>query len=181
MYVLGNAAHGWLTLPSGVQIDFAPIERPMVRAARREVRAFIAANPDMPTEELADETSDIFSGSLIRQGIRGWKGLGNADGKLLGQPTSDLITEFLADPVLFDQADAAYVLPWAQTAREKNVSSPSRNGISTGATRAKTTAISAAPVKAGAVRNAPIAKKNRKQMRVKSSGTSSRGSGAKSG
>jgi hypothetical protein len=173
VYVVGQGAKGFTKLPCGVQIDFAPIDRPMVRAARRAVRKFIAAHPDMDGDELADETGDIFSSTLMRLGIRGWKGLGDAKGKLMGQPTPERIEEVLADPVLFDQIDAAYVVPWARAAKEKNGSSPSRNGTSTGATQGKTIAGSAAAEKTGGAKNAPTSKKNHKPTRAKSSGTAS--------
>lgn len=175
-YLLGKAAHGWLTLPCGVQIDVAAIDRPMVRAARRAVRKFIADNQDMPADELADETADLFSATLIRLGLRGWKGLGDVAGKPIGKPTTETVDAFLADPLLFDQADAAYVLPWAEGTQEKNGSSPSPNGISTGATRAKTIAGSPArrPKGSGA-KNVRTARKSPKPTRAKASGTSSAG------
>lgn len=171
VYVIGQGAKGFTKLPCGVEIDFAPIDRSMVRAARRAVRKFIAKHPDLDDEELADETGDLFSGTLIRLGIRGWKGLGDTKGKLLGQPTPERIEEVLADPVLFDQIDAAYVVPWAKAAKEKNGSSPSPSGTSTGATRGKIIAGSAAAENRTAAKRAPTSKKNPKQTRAKSSGT----------
>lgn len=171
VYVVGQGAKGFTKLPCGVEIDFAPIDRPMVRAARRAVRKFIAKHPDLDAEELADESGDIFSGTLIRLGIRGWKGLGDTKGKPLGPPTPERIEDVLADPVLFDQIDAAYVVPWAKAAKEKNGLSPSPNGTSTGATQEKTIAGSAAAAKTGGAKSAPTSKKSRKPTQGKSSGT----------
>lgn len=172
VYSLMQAAHGWLTLPCGIALDMAPIDRTMVRAARRAVRRFHADHADMDADERGDEAADLFSATLIGLGLRGWRGLGDADGKVMGPPTPESIAAFLADPVLFDQADAAYVIPWARTAQEKNASSPLPNGISAGATAGKIIAGSVAAAKDKGATSAPIASKSRKRTRAKASGTS---------
>lgn len=172
-YSIGGNAPNWLRLPCGVEIAMAPIDRAMVRAARRAVRRFNDAHADMDADERSDEAADLFSTTLMRLGLRDWRGLGDADGKPMGPPTPERIDAALADAVLFDQIDAAYIVPWARAAQEKNASSPLPNGISAGATRGKIIAGSAAAAKKGGATSAPIANMSRKRTRAKASGTSS--------
>ena len=117
----------WHELMPGVRVRFRPIGRLALRRAREAMRTVIAEQG----VEARQDAGDAFSDTLIREGIVEWEGIGDAEGQVL-PVTPDTITAFLADPRLFEEADAAYVLPWLARDAEKNVSAPSSNGTLTG-------------------------------------------------
>lgn len=176
MLLLGTAPSGWLDLLPGVRARFDPITRGMVRAARRAAAAFLSAHPDLDPVAAQDGAGDAFTAELIRLGLREWEGIGDAAGAPLSIATPGAVDQFLAEPLLFDAADARYVEPWVARASEKNASSPSPAGISKPGTRAKTTAGSAAKRarKAGGTgtvaKNAPTARAPRAPTTGKRSG-----------
>ncbi len=175
MIRLEEPPSGWLPLLPGVRARFDPIDRVMVRRARRAVRDFIAANPDMDDADRQERVGDIFSQALIRAGMREWEGVGDADGnptmpsqplfidhegeripyraetlaELAGHERPAIVITaldlFMQRAILVEAADDAYVLPWALQDAEKNVSAPSSDGISARATQDMTIATSAAP------------------------------------
>lgn len=175
MIRLESPPSGWISLAPGVRVDFAPIDRSMVRAARRAVRDFLAEHPDLGKEERQDAISDVFSAALIRRGICRWEGFGDPDGNAItpGQPVfieqdgeripydpailaglkdnespAIVITGldlFMQRAVLVEAADDAWVLPWALQDAEKNVSAPSPDGISARATADMIIATSVVP------------------------------------
>lgn len=182
MLKLGAAPSGWLDLLPGVRARFDAIDRPMIRAARRAASAFIVDHPDMEAEDRKEGAGDAFTAELIRLGLREWEGIGDPAGQPLAVDAPGAVDQFLAEPLLFEAADQAWIVPWAAQAAEKNVSSPSPAGTSVTATGARTTAGSAAKraKKAGkaatgakpgaAAKNAPTASTSRAPTRAKRSG-----------
>ncbi|WP_300115254.1 hypothetical protein [Sphingobium sp.] len=130
-----HEAHG--DVPA-VRVQFAPIGRIALRAARRAAgdachEMDLPEDEDAPlSPELMDLAGDALSESLLMSGIVAWEGVGDADGKP-APVTPDNLRLFLADPLRFDRLDEAYVRPFVLRELEKNGLSPSPNGISTGA------------------------------------------------
>lgn len=175
MIRLEEPPHGWLTLMPGVRARFVPIDRVMVRAARRAVRLFLDDNPDLEEVDRQERVSDIFSQTLIRAGMREWEGIGDIDGNVIQPNTPGALDTFMQRAILVEAADDAYVLPWALQDAEKNVSAPSSDGISARATQDMTIATSAAPArkaKGKGAKPARTAKKSRVATPAKVSGTS---------
>jgi hypothetical protein len=173
MYRIGNDAPQWIELLPGVEAQFRPISRAMLRHARRAMRALLEA-ADEDDADAKEVASEEFDRVLVRDGLTAWKGIGDANGKAL-KLTPESVEAFLDDPRLFGAACARYVLPFVVGDREKNGSPPSPAGISAGATRAKTIAGSAAKRKAAAAaKNAPTAATRPKATRAKASGKSSK-------
>lgn len=139
MLRLGMAPNGWLQLLPGVKARFDPISRPMVRAARRATAAFLAANPDLDDDDRRLAAGDTFTAELVRQGLREWEGIGDPEGEPL-EVSAAAIEMFIAEPLLFEAADTAWVMPWALQAAEKNASSLSPAGTTKAVMGAKTTA-----------------------------------------
>ena len=144
-----HEAHG--DVPA-VRVQFAPIGRIALRAARRAAGEAcqdmaLPEDEDAPlSPELMDLAGDALSESLLMSGIVAWEGVGDADGNP-APVTPDNLRLFLADPLRFDRLDEAYVRPFVLRELEKNGLSPSPNGISTGATPEPTIAAkSATPI-----------------------------------
>lgn len=175
MIRLEEPPHGWLTLLPGIRARFDPIDRRMVRRARRAVQGFLVSNPDLDEADRQEGISDIFSQTLIRAGLRDWEGFGDPEGNAIAPDTPvliehkgerlpyslDLLAEldshaspatvitgldlFMARALLVEAADDAYVLPWALQDAEKNASAPLSAGTSARAMQATTIATSAVP------------------------------------
>jgi len=141
-----------------VRVRFVPIGRIALRNARRAAAASIGnqlPEDDDATlpQDLVEQAGDVLSESLLMSGIDAWEGVGDADGNPV-DVTPDLLRIFLADPLRFERLDEAYVRPFVLKELEKNVLSPSPNGISAGETPAPATANRSArrTVSAGAKR-----------------------------
>lgn len=168
----------WLTLiPAqadvpAVEMLFDRITRGMKRRAQREAAAVLsdlADGEDRDELEIAD-AGDLYSRSLIRQGARDWRGIGDAEGEVLAF-SAEALAIALDDNRIFDAADVAYVMPDVLRDAEKNVSSASRSGISgVGTPTGDTASSSAMPTTADAAKNVPIGPMNRKARRAKKSG-----------
>ncbi|MGW8204403.1 hypothetical protein ACWGM0_17890 [Sphingomonas bisphenolicum] len=125
-----------------VRVQFAPIGRVALRAAKRAAGSCYVGldlspddNKPLPPEVI-EQAGDALSDSLLRSGIIGWEGVGDAHGEPVPL-TPDNLDLFLADPTRWEALDSAYVRPFMLRELEKNVSSLSRNGISAGATQEK--------------------------------------------
>lgn len=122
-----------------VRVQFAPIGRIALRAARRAAGEIYRAaagdqDDDAPLSmEMLEAAGDALSDTLLMSGIIAWEGVGDAAGTV-APVTPENIALFLADPVRFEKLDNAYVQPFVRRQMEKNGLSPSPNGISTGAT-----------------------------------------------
>ncbi|MBA4092255.1 MAG: hypothetical protein C0494_16920 [Sphingobium sp.] len=127
------------TLPA-VEVRFVPISRVALRMARRAAADAIGAelpDDDAPlSSDLIERAGDVLSESLLMSGIDDWRGVGDAAGEPV-PVKPDRLRIFLADPLRFERLDEAYVRPFVLRELEKNASSPSRNGISAGATQEK--------------------------------------------
>lgn len=166
----------------GGEILFAPIDRALVRRARRAALKALDRDPHGPAEGEADDVvlqledlGDALSVAMILEGALDWKGaMRQEDGKFVPLPFSrESLNHMLADPVYFDAIDAVYVMPYVQREREKNDSAASPNGTGEVATPGSGTASTVAlpKAKAGAKR-VPTGRKPRKQTKAKASGTS---------
>lgn len=126
-----------------IRVQFAPIGRIALRAAKRAASACYAGlslddNQPLPTDVI-EQAGDALSDSLLRSGIIGWEGVGDQNGEP-APLTPENLDLFLSDPSRWEMLDSAYVRPFMLRELEKNVSSLSRNGISAGAMPARDTA-----------------------------------------
>lgn len=176
-------------------IVMAPIEprmrRRALRAARRIAEASGAVDADAIDADLLGDMAEIISAELIRLGAIEWGGIGETvNGEDVVLPlTPDRETRFrtanqpdrptgtidalLADEEIFYRLDGEYVRPDALRRAEKNGSSGSPNGISTGATPGKGTASSAArPKRKAAAKPARTKSTSSRRTKAKASGKS---------
>lgn len=136
----------WL-LVMGASILFDPIDRPMMRRARRAALKALARPEEDETVDVdpvvqLEDLGDALSLALIREGARDWRDVAikllNEDGDPVlidGDPVFDVLAftpenldMLLTDPVIFDAIDAVYVMPFAQRERAKNGFAASPNG-----------------------------------------------------
>jgi hypothetical protein len=115
-----------------VRVLLAPIGRVALRAAKRAAGEHYAEAGDLDDDnlpmELIEKAGDALSRALLMAGIIDWEGVGWDETPI--PVDEDMLTIFLADPDRFEKLDAEYVHPYIQAQLEKNVSSPSANGIS---------------------------------------------------
>lgn len=145
MYQLKKREPEWLTLRAAqgkdpaVRVRFAPLTRSMKRRAAAVARRMF---PDLPDDlEAADvavagDFIDAVSRETIRLGMIGggaWEGVGDAKGRPVPL-TPENVDLFLQDEWMLEAADRLYLVPAATRGQEGNGSSPSRSGISAGAT-----------------------------------------------
>jgi len=168
----------------GGEILFAPIDRALVRRARRAAMKALGRDEHGPEPVgsaddvtiMLEDLGDALSHAMILEGARDWRGAVQAtdDGQFEPIPFSrDALADLLADPVYFDALDAAYVLPYAMREREKNGFAASPNGTGEAATLESDTAITAATQKPPAgVKPARTASTRSRAKKRKASGTS---------
>lgn len=152
----------------GAQILFAPIDRAMINRARHACRKAVVAGDvaTPPADDAAEDADDqgllalmqmgeAFSHTLILEGTRDWRdvfserqdesgaNLLDANGDAIYDPlpfTRENLIATLSDPMVFTAFDAAYVVPFAERERSKNVSAALPNGTGEAATQASDTA-----------------------------------------
>lgn len=168
----------------GGEILFAPIDRALVRRARRIALDSLGRDEHGPepigsaddVTTMLEDLGDALSHAMILEGARDWRGAVQAtdDGEFEPIPFSrDALADMLSDPVYFDALDAAYVLPYATREREKNGSAASPNGTGEAATPASNTAGTAAtPQPSDDAKPAPTARKRSRAKKPKAPGTS---------
>lgn len=187
----------------GAGFLFDPITRTMLIRARRAGREVsqaqaeeaLAGGEAMPPLELIEELGDAVSRVLITLGLKDWRdvfvaALDDAGEPILdraGDPVFDLlpfspenVTILLADPVIFEALDAAYVVPFIVRERERaapgNVFAASPSGTGEVAMQASDTVSSPAPPAARAagpaVKRARTSSKTRKPQKKRTSGAS---------
>lgn len=172
----------------GATVLFAPITRPMLRRARRAALEVLGVGGDANGEtasvsEQMEELGDALSHALIVAGVQEWRDvcvMSDDSDTGAGDPldcTPGNLTMLLADPLIFEAFDAAYVIPFVQRERERAApgkeSSPSQDGISTQATGELITAGSPVPpATATDAANAPTSSTRPKRKLKKLSGTS---------
>lgn len=172
MLILTKNEPAWVDLLPGVRVQFAPVTRAMKRKARqaaREVLGDVLSIEDVGSDQLF-EMGEAFSRALIRLGIVDWDGIGDPKGKAMAV-SAETVEMFLENEDCFEAADALYVMPVVERDREKNALSASPDGTGKAATRAKTTAGSAArPTKKAAAKSAPTARKRQGHPKARKSG-----------
>lgn len=187
----------------GAGFLFDPITRTMLIRARRagrevsqaQAEEVLAGGDAMPPLELIEELGDAVSRVLITLGLKGWRdvfvaALDDAGEPVVdgaGDPVFDLlpftpenVAILLADPVIFEALDAAYVVPFIVRERERaapgNAFAASPNGIGEAAMPASDTASSPAPpaqkVAAPGVKRARTSSTIRKARKKRTSGAS---------
>ncbi len=182
----------WLPV-MGASILFAPIDRAMMRRARRAALLLVGRDEHGPelaeTDAVAnlEDIGDALSHALIMAGVRDWRDVAvqrlddgepslDDEGATIFDPlpfTAENLARLLADPVTFDAFDAAYVVPFARREREKNVSAALPNGTGEAATTATNIAATAATrIVSGDAMPAPTEPASRKRRKPKASGRS---------
>ncbi len=187
----------------GAGFLFDPITRTMLIRARRAGREVsqaqaeeaLAGGEAMPPLELIEELGDAVSRVLITLGLKDWRdvfvaaldGAGEPIVDGAGDPVFDLlpfspenVAILLADPVIFEALDAAYVVPFIVRERERaapgNVFAVSPSGTGEAAMPVSDTASSPAPAApravAPAVKRARTSSTTRKPRKKRTSGAS---------
>lgn len=176
----------WKTV-MGAEVLFAPIDRAMLRRARRAAATALdsdepAVADDAAVDDQFASLGDALSLALLMAGILDWRDvcvMADDDDAGAGEPlpcTDEAKARLLADPLVFEAFDAAYVVPFATRERERAApgkDSPlSPNGTSVKEKEATGTAPSPAKAGAAAVQNAPTSPTKRKRTQKRSSGAS---------
>ena len=118
----------WHDLAPGVRVRLRPLTTALMVATR--------SDPDV--EAVTDETSDetralIFAKALARRALLDWEGVGDAEGNVI-DPSTAAIDALLDIWPIFEAFQLVYVSKGLLLEQEKNVSAPSPNGASAGAT-----------------------------------------------
>lgn len=171
----------------GAQVLFAPIDRPMLRRARRAAGEALGdlkpeTDDQAAIEEQFAELGDALSLALIMAGIIDWRdvcAMADDDDTGAGVPlpcTDESKARILADPLVFEAFDAAYVIPFVTRERERAApgkGSPlSPNGTSVKEKEATGTAPSPAKARAAAAPNARTSRTRRTPKPKRPSGKS---------
>lgn len=176
----------------GARFLFDPIDRPMIRRARRAALKAMGEDEHGPEPEddleSLEKLGDALSLAIIMAGARDWQDVGSQrfdeDGNAVldaqDEPIFDLLpftaenlALLLTDAPTFDAIDAVYVMPYAQRQRVKNGFAVSPSGIGGAATPDSNTASSAAtPRRKAAAKRVRTARTPRKRSKPKASGTS---------
>lgn len=171
----------WTTV-MGARVRFLPIDRTMLRRARRAALEALGRDEtasELPAHEQLEELGDALSHALLIAGIAEWEGVFSvqADGTSTALDcTPEHKAHVLSDPLIFEAFDAAYVVPFATRERDRaepgNGCAASPNGTGEAATPAKTIAASAAGRRSGGARRARTGATPPKPTRKRTSGTS---------
>ncbi|MBC9248385.1 MULTISPECIES: hypothetical protein [Paracoccus] len=118
----------WHALAPGVRVQLRPLTTALMVATR--------SDPDV--EAVPDGTIDetralIFAKALARRAVLDWEGVGDAEGNAIA-PSPDAIDALLDIWPIFEAFQLVYVSKGLLLEQEKNVSAPSPNGLSAGAT-----------------------------------------------
>lgn len=180
----------------GAEVLFAPIDRPMLRRARRAALASLgreegeAADEASAAEQL-EEIGDALSYQLIVAGAQDWRGvvqivvndegdpIPGEDGKPQVSPlpfTRAALDAGLSDPISFEAFDAVYVREFSNRERERAApgkDSPlSPDGTGPKVKEERDTAPSPVMASAADATSAPTGSTKRKPRPKKPSGTS---------
>lgn len=106
----------------GAEVLFAPVDRAMLRKARREAMDALGQEGE---EVDLEELGDAFSMALITAGAKDWRGVcemaDDADAGA-GEPlpfSAENLAAALSDPITFEAFDQAYVRPFILLERER--------------------------------------------------------------
>ncbi|MBB4154178.1 hypothetical protein GGQ80_002088 [Sphingomonas jinjuensis] len=177
----------------GASVLFAPIDRGMMRRARKAALLALGRQAEdagdgadlASVEEQIEDLGDALSHALLMEGVKDWRDvcqMADADDEGPGAPldcTDETKAMLFADPITFDAFDQAYVIPFVTRERERAApgkdSPPSPNGTGPAETGAATTAASPArQARAADAPSAPTPSTRRKPTKKKRSGASSR-------
>jgi hypothetical protein len=118
----------WLDLGHGVRLHVEPLTSALMMAARADP-AVEALPEDAGNEVLAL----AMAKAVARRAVLAWEGVGDAEGQPL-PVTPEGVDALLEVWPIFEAFQLAYVAKGLVLEQEKNVSAPSPNGISAGAT-----------------------------------------------
>ena len=118
----------WHDLAPGVRVKLRPLTTALMVATRSDQD--VEAVPDATSDE---ERALIFAKALARRALLDWEGVGDADGNAIA-PSPEAIDALLEIWPIFEAFQLAYVSKGLLLEQEKNVSAPSPNGPSAGAT-----------------------------------------------
>jgi hypothetical protein len=118
----------WLDLGHGVRLRVAPLTTALMVASRGD--AAVEALPDTASDE---ERALVFAKAIARRAVSEWEGVGDAGGTPV-PVTPEGIDALLEVWPIFEAFQAGYVAKGLLLDAEKNVSAPSPNGTSAGAT-----------------------------------------------
>ena len=123
---LTNTPH-WYDLAPGVRVQLRPLTTALMVATRSD--PVVEAVPD----DASDEARAVaFAKALGRRAVLAWEGIGNADGNPI-DPSPQAMDALLDIWPIFEAFQLTYVSKGLLLEQEKNVSAPSPNGPSAGA------------------------------------------------
>ena len=124
----------WHDLAPGVRLQLRPLTTALMVATRSDPA--VEAVP----EDVSDEVRAVaFAKALARRAVLSWEGIGDADGNVI-DPSPDAVDALLDIWPIFEAFQLTYVSKGLLLEQEKNVSAPSPNGPSAGATDTATSA-----------------------------------------
>ena len=118
----------WLDLGHSVRIRLAPLTTALMVAARADLA--VAALPETATPEAL---ALAMAKALARRAVLDWEGVGDAAGDPL-MVSPEGVDALLDIWPVFEAFQTGYVAKGLVLEQEKNVSAPSPNGASAGAT-----------------------------------------------
>jgi hypothetical protein len=118
----------WLDLGQGVRLRLAPLTTALMVAARADLA--VAALPETATPEAL---ALAMAKALARRAVLDWEGIGDAAGDPLAVSPEGVDALLDVWPV-FEAFQTGYVAKGLMLEQEKNVSAPSPNGPTAGAT-----------------------------------------------
>lgn len=118
----------WHDLAPGVRVLLRPLTTALMVATRSDPE--VEAVPDGTSDE---ERALIFAKALARRAVLDWEGVGDAEGNVIDTSTA-AIDALLDIWPIFEAFQLVYVSKGLLLEQEKNVSAPSPNGPSAGAT-----------------------------------------------
>lgn len=117
----------WHDLAPGVRVQLRPLTTALMVATRSDPA--VEALPENVSDE---ERAVAFAKTLARRAILAWEGIGDAGGNAIG-PDPTAIDALLDIWPIFEAFQLSYVSKGLLLDAEKNVSAPSPNGASAGA------------------------------------------------
>lgn len=118
----------WHDLAPGVRVQLRPLTTALMVATRSDPE--VEAVPDGTSDE---ERALIFAKALARRAVLDWEGVGDAELNVIA-PNPQAIDALLDIWPIFEAFQLVYVSKGLLLEQEKNVSAPSPNGPSAGAT-----------------------------------------------
>jgi hypothetical protein len=117
----------WHDLAPGVRVQLRPLATALMVATRSD-----PAVEAVPAEASDEERAVAFAKALARRAVLAWEGVGDPDGNPI-DPSPDAIDAALDLWPIFEAFQLTYVSKGLLLDAEKNVSAPSPNGPSVGA------------------------------------------------